>query len=258
MFENKRIAFADINFSYYDKIKTALKPIGGRVVKNINKNVDILVCGTQAVGLSAEYRSAEYQTKMNNKFMMTYDAFLKKAEEAGADISQIKDAATFFQTETKEDKIAALKLATAMHKRYQVQETVLQFCDDIYEMEDASYSNNLIKFDDDVAKAIDDILDIPNFYQTHILNNKACCTIDDIINACGGYSCIDSIITMCLAVRLFVNPNFHCKFRIYRDKWEYRGDYFGMCAHTWEVPPMLYWEINETHPFGYTSFIRYT
>lgn len=71
------------------------------------------------------------------------------------------------------------------------------------------------------------------------------------------FPCFMDLVAIALAIRHFVDPSFCVRFRIYRDKWEYRGDYPGMASSARDIPPILYWKIDNEYPCGHLEVHKY-
>ena len=241
----KKIALLGSNVEMVDIIKKKLKSIGCIAVTTVSKDIDIAVYSDYMTGPDSRYRSAVYQKDKNGKLLWNYDEFILELKKCGVDTSDIEDVDFMYPTDTREHQLTTLKHAIDNTIRYFRSEDALKFNDDFYEVEWTQNSGKYLDFDDDVLEAL-------KYYDTQtILGTDA--DINSIINAFGGYKCIKNIIATCIATRMFLDSEFECKFRIYRDKWEERGDY-GMAYGANEIPPAIYWEINKRHPFGYCSY----
>ena len=62
---------------------------------------------------------------------------------------------------------------------------------------------------------------------------------------CDGYL-YEVAVAVCVAYFVFVNPNSSADFKIFRDKWEARGDYVAKFG--------LYWELNLDYPNGKNAY----
>ena len=65
---------------------------------------------------------------------------------------------------------------------------------------------------------------------------------------CDGYL-YEVGVAVCVAYFVFVNPNSSSEFKIFRDKWEARGDYVAKFG--------LYWELNLDCPDGKNAYFVY-
>ncbi|MBR3439960.1 MAG: leucine-rich repeat domain-containing protein, partial [Clostridia bacterium] len=241
-YKDRKIVFIGITTS---ELKQKMEAIGISVLSTVNNTIDFAVYSRQMVGPSEAFRKALYQNERNGKQLLDYGTFVSKLKECGVDISDIENADIVYKTDTREEQIASMKKAIEDNIFFLKHEDILNFNDDCYEIEHSQSSGKMLDFDYDVLEVLEK-------YDTQaILGIDA--EIDSIISAFGGYKCIENIIATCIATRMFVDPDFDCSFRIYRDKWEERGDY-GMMYGSNDIPPAIYWEINKRHPFGYCSY----
>ena len=235
---------------WVQELRPLIKRLGGKIVSTINNKVDIFIYDSNLMYADSSYRSGLYQSRHNKAVMLGSNDFCEWLKEQKIDIpeclipSGIRDIST---REKKLENFVAVVDENCKCMRYAASD----FNDDIYEENFCGYYDFYVE--DDFRQVLIDTGVKEEVIDT--LNGEKI-RGEDILKACEWRWCFREVVALLLATRWFMDDNCEANFRIYRDKWEYRGDYYGMYEHEWQVPPPIYWEIGKNHPYGYSSAMR--
>ena len=241
--------FACVNAGWTDNLKPAAKLLGGKMLKAINKQTDFIICDENVMWLNPRLKSAIYQNRNNKAKLLSVQEFIEILQDNNIEVPKclFRDD-TMFDISTYEKKTKNFETIVRMNTRC-IHQDVFQFNDDYYEPSGCG----IFEFKPDTY--VKNLLIKTGVPENAILalDGKSL-DVYDVLKQFGYHNCFTQLAAILIAVKWFMDPDFYAEFRIYRDKWEERGDYYGMYEHEWQIPPAIYWAISNEHPYGYSYY----
>ena len=225
---------------------------GGKISKaaRITKdNCDIIIYNSNILYKTSNYTSALYQKENNGKMLLTLAEFKEKMKDSEFPDTNKMDEYDFSTDEAKAQSIKRIAGYIKNNHHFQFNEHCLYSCS--FEFNNCD-SVDFILTDEQIKLLVksgvpEDIL--------KNLNNKTNVSENEILDV---YYNLElsffELVMIFLVIKYFINPDFSCDFRIYRDKWEERGEYAQMYGFS-EVPPELYWKIGKNHKYGFLDMV---
>ena len=237
-------AFVLTGLANEKEVANYITSLGGIIRTSVSTNTDYLIYNAKYPYETTKYSDAKWYSSNGRIKLLTCAELKKILQNNGAEPCEaLNKAEELFDLSDSATSLKAYKKAVSMNMKGAASDYLHLSNSEIYR--GISHSGSLNKEESDyVIKAVKmyDALDIWEEMTDY-----------SDVGICNGWSA-ETPIAIMIAVRWFSNPDFSIKFRVYRDKWEERGDYPGMSNI---VPPAVYWEINDKYPYGRWSCEKY-